>query len=120
MTMNHTYPLHDPTNGVEVSEIHVNHPLKQHPNGSTKDPVKSFCDKAVFGKEDSDRHIISIFAIALASKGKTFVELGVREGHTTQPLLTAAEMNKGHLWSVDLNPPTVFGVTLISASNATR
>ena len=108
MTMNHTYPLHDPTNGVEVSEIHVNHPLKQHPNGSTKDPVKSFCDKAVFGKEDSDRHIISIFAIALASRGKTFVELGVREGHTTQPLLTAAEMNNGHLWSVDLNPPTEF------------
>ena len=55
MTMNHPYPPHDPTNGVEVSEIHVNHPLKQHPNGSAKDPVKSFCDKAVFGKEDSDR-----------------------------------------------------------------
>jgi hypothetical protein len=70
--------------------------------------IKSFCDKALYGSNDSDRHIISIFSIALASKGKTFVELGVREGHTTQPLLEAAEMNGGHLWSVDLNSPSKF------------
>lgn len=70
--------------------------------------IKSFCDKALYGSNDSDRHIISIFSIALASKGKTFVELGVREGHTTEPLLEAAEMNGGHLWSVDLNSPSKF------------
>lgn len=70
--------------------------------------INTFCDKALYGDGDSDRHIISMFSIALASRGKTFVELGVREGHTTEPLLQAAEMNGGHLWSVDINPPSEF------------
>lgn len=70
--------------------------------------INTFCDKALYGNGDSDRHIISIFSIALASRGSTFVELGVREGHTTEPLLQAAELNGGHLWSVDLNPPSEF------------
>jgi len=46
--------------------------------------------------------------MALASRGKVFVELGVREGHTTEPLYEAAKLNEGHLWSVDLNDPTKF------------
>ena len=62
-----------------------------------------FIDKALKGDGDSDRHLISIFAMALASRGKTYVELGVREGHTTEPLYEAARLNGGHLWSVDLN-----------------
>jgi predicted O-methyltransferase YrrM len=57
------------------------------------------------GQMDSDRHLITLFAIALASKGKTYVELGVREGHTTEPLLKAATLNGGHLWSVDIQDP---------------
>ena len=65
-----------------------------------------FIDKALKGDGDSDRHLISIFAIALASRGKTYVELGVREGHTTEPLHQAAELNLGKLWSVDVNEPT--------------
>ena len=48
--------------------------------------MNKFIDKAVHGDLDSDRHIISIFAIALASRGKTYLELGVREGHTSEPL----------------------------------
>ena len=60
------------------------------------------------GELDSDRHIISIFAMALASRGKTYVELGVREGHTTEPLYKAAELNNGHLWSVDINEPSEY------------
>jgi hypothetical protein len=70
--------------------------------------IDNFCDKALYGNLDSDRHIITIFSIALASKGKTFVELGVREGHTTEPLYEAAKLNGGHLWSVDINIPTEF------------
>ena len=42
--------------------------------------MKKFIDKALHGKLDSDRHLISIFSIALASKGEVYVELGVREG----------------------------------------
>ena len=70
--------------------------------------IDDFCDKALYGNLDSDRHIITIFSIALASKGKTFVELGVREGHTTEPLYEAVKLNGGHLWSVDSNIPTEF------------
>ena len=64
--------------------------------------MKSLIDKAIHGDMDSERHLISIFAMALASKGKTYVELGVREGHTTEPLYEAARLNEGHLWSVCL------------------
>ena len=70
--------------------------------------MSSFVEKALKGTMDSDRHLVSIFAIALASRGKVFVELGVREGHTTEPLYTAAKLNHGHLWSVDLNDPSDF------------
>ena len=70
--------------------------------------MKSFIDKALNGDRDSDRHLISIFSIALASRGKVFVELGVREGHTTEPLYEAAKLIGAHLWSVDLNDPTKF------------
>jgi hypothetical protein len=73
-----------------------------------KNCIDDFCDKALYGNLDSDRHIITIFSIALASKGKTFVELGVREGHTTEPLYEAVKLNGGHLWSVDINIPTEF------------
>ena len=73
-----------------------------------KNCINDFCDKALYGNLDSDRHIITIFSIALASKGKTFVELGVREGHTTEPLYEAVKLNGGHLWSVDINIPTEF------------
>ena len=46
-------------------------------------------EKALHGNMDSDRHLVSIFAMALASRGKVVVELGVREGHTTEPLYEA-------------------------------
>ena len=70
--------------------------------------MNTFIEKALHGNMDSDRHLVSIFSMALASRGKVFVELGVREGHTTEPLYEAAKLNKGHLWSVDLNDPTKF------------
>ena len=70
--------------------------------------MKSLIDKAIRGDMDSDRHLISIFAMGLASRGKVFVELGVREGHTTEPLYEAAKLVGAHLWSVDLNDPTKY------------
>ena len=70
--------------------------------------MDKFIEKALHGDGDSDRHLISIFAMALASRGKTYVELGVREGHTTEPLYEAARLNGGHLWSVDLNDPSEY------------
>jgi len=59
--------------------------------------------KTLEGTGDSDRHLITLFAIALASKGKTYIELGVRSGATTAPLRKAAELNGGKLYSVDID-----------------
>jgi hypothetical protein len=64
--------------------------------------MDKFIEKALHGDGDSDRHFISLFALALASRGKTYVELGVREGHTSEPLHKAASLNDGRLWSVDI------------------
>ena len=52
--------------------------------------MDKFIEKALHGDGDSDRHFISLYAMALASRGKTYVELGVREGHTSEPLYEAA------------------------------
>jgi predicted O-methyltransferase YrrM len=69
--------------------------------------VRHFIDRFVSltstGKGDSDRHVMTLFSIALASKGKTYVELGVREGTTTLPILAAAHINNGTLYSVDVD-----------------
>ena len=70
--------------------------------------VNRFVNKSIDGKGDSDRHLLTLFSIALASKGETYVELGVREGHTTEPLYQAAWHNGGKLWSVARNEPTEF------------
>lgn len=58
--------------------------------------------KTKSGTSDSDRHLMPIFSIALASKGKIIVELGVREGISTLPLLLATSLNGGILYSVDI------------------
>ena len=65
--------------------------------------IDGFISLTSTGKGDSDRHAMVLFGIALASKGKTYVELGVREGTTTLPILAAAKMNEGKLFSVDVD-----------------
>ena len=70
--------------------------------------MEQFVKKCLYGELDSDRHLVTLFALALACHGKTYVELGVREGHTTEPILHAAKANNGHLWSVDLNKPSEY------------
>lgn len=65
--------------------------------------VSNFIEKAQTGINDSDRHFITLFSIALASRTKNIIELGVREGGTTLPLLTAINMNGGTLYSADIN-----------------
>ena len=60
--------------------------------------MDKFIEKALHGDGDSDRHFISLYAMALASRGKTYVELGVREGPTSEPLYEAAKANGGKLY----------------------
>lgn len=54
------------------------------------------------GKGDSDRHVLTLYAIALGHKAKRILELGVRNGDSTRPLVLAAYKNGGKLVSVDI------------------
>ncbi len=65
--------------------------------------IEDYIADALTGQGDSDRHTITLFAIALASKGKVFIELGVRSGKTSKPLMEAAKLNGGVLLSVDID-----------------
>jgi predicted O-methyltransferase YrrM len=65
--------------------------------------VNFLIEKTKFGDGDSDRHLMSLYSIALGSKSKNIIELGVRNGDTTLPLALAAKDNNGHLYSVDIN-----------------
>jgi len=56
------------------------------------------------GPGDADAHLLTLFSIALSIKAKVIVELGVRKGYTTVPLLLAAQKNNGKLDSVDIEP----------------
>lgn len=55
------------------------------------------------GKGDSDKHLLTMLGIALSCKSKNILELGVRSGGTTLPLLLAAKLNGGTLTSVDIS-----------------
>jgi predicted O-methyltransferase YrrM len=65
--------------------------------------INQYIETALTGSNDSDRHLMVLFSIALATKGKNFIELGVRSGTTTGPLKMAAQLNCGKLYSVDID-----------------
>lgn len=56
------------------------------------------------GKGDSDQHALTLYSVAIGSKAKRILELGVRNGDSTRPLLLAASKTGGTLTSVDLQP----------------
>jgi predicted O-methyltransferase YrrM len=58
------------------------------------------------GTGDSDKHLMTLYSIAIGMKAKRILELGVRGGSTTLPLLMAADKNKGTLTSVDIEETT--------------
>lgn len=60
-------------------------------------------EKANSGKGDSDRHLLTLFSLALSSHARNILELGVRRGDTTLPLLMAAKINSGIVDSVDIS-----------------
>jgi len=63
-----------------------------------------FVDKAINGIGDSDAHIVLLYALVLNLKAKNILELGVRNGDTTLPLLLGAATTGGFLNSVDIEP----------------
>lgn len=66
--------------------------------------LHSIIDKTLNGVSDSDQHLMTLFSLVLNIKAKKILELGVRFGDTTLPLLLAAKITNGHLTSIDINP----------------
>jgi len=58
------------------------------------------------GKGDSDKHVLTLYSIALGQNANRILELGVRNGDSTRPLLLAAYKNNGSLTSVDIQDTT--------------
>jgi hypothetical protein len=53
---------------------------------------------------DSDWHSLTIFSIVVQLKAKRILELGVRDGRTTLPLVYGASLTGGLVTSVDIAP----------------
>ena len=58
---------------------------------------------SLIGTGDSDQHLITMFSLVLQLKAKRILELGVRGGATTLPLLLGAEKTGGTVISIDIN-----------------
>jgi predicted O-methyltransferase YrrM len=63
--------------------------------------IDKLIDRTLNGEGNSDYHTMTIFSIALQIKAKKILELGVYHGATSEPLVWAASLTKGHLTSVD-------------------
>ena len=59
-----------------------------------------------YGPQDSDRHVLTCFSVAMQIHAKKILELGVRTGNTTLPFLCAAKELGGMVHSVDLDATT--------------
>jgi predicted O-methyltransferase YrrM len=65
--------------------------------------LDEFVFDVLHGKGDSDAHLLTLFSICLSIKAKKILELGVRTGSTTKPLLKASLLTGGHVTSVDID-----------------
>lgn len=64
--------------------------------------LKKLIEKTLNGSGDSDRHLMTLFSVCLSLKPKNILEIGVRNGDTTESLLEAARMTNSMLYSVDI------------------
>jgi len=56
--------------------------------------------------ETTHAHLVTLFGVAISLRAKTILELGVRGGSTTLPLLMAAKATGGKVVSVDVEETT--------------
>jgi len=56
------------------------------------------------GMDDTSHHLATLMSISVSIGAKNILELGVRRGITTKPLLLAAAITEGHVFSVDIEP----------------
>lgn len=95
-------PVDDVASGKkEFSQVRPVLPANPGNEGDLSQAMLSFVHAAMNPVEDTDGQLLSLFALALSIRGKVFVELGVRHPRSTLPLLWAAHLSGGMLWSVD-------------------
>lgn len=63
--------------------------------------LQDIVNRAVAGGTDSAQHLVTLFGISVSLRARRTLELGVRGGDTTRPLLLAAFLNAGTLTSID-------------------
>jgi predicted O-methyltransferase YrrM len=63
--------------------------------------IKNIIDKTLNGKGDSDKHLMLLYSLVIGSNSTSIIELGVRNGDTTLPLVLAAKETGGFVHSVD-------------------
>ena len=63
--------------------------------------IEKIINKTLSGTGDSDNHLMLLYSMVIGSKSKTIIELGVRGGDTTLPLVMAAKETDGVVYSVD-------------------
>lgn len=68
--------------------------------------INYLINKALYGAGDSDQHLLVLFSLVVASRSKNILELGVRSGDSTMPLLMGAKATGGILNSVDITNTT--------------
>jgi len=65
--------------------------------------IPQLINTTINGKGDSDKHLITLFSLVLQLNAKNILELGVRKGVTTLPLLAASKITGGSVVSVDID-----------------
>jgi len=68
--------------------------------------LEQLVNTVIEGIGDSDKHLLTLYSIALSINAKNILELGVRHGSTTLPLLMACDITNGKLESIDLEETT--------------
>jgi predicted O-methyltransferase YrrM len=80
-------------------------------------PISTLINNTLYENEDSSQHYITLFALVLSLRARNVLELGVRFGHTTKPLLQALSYFRGHLTSVDIQDNVCLRQELAGISN---
>lgn len=68
--------------------------------------LEMLLNQVKFGSQDSDKHLLTLWALVLQINAQRILELGVRNGNTTLPFLLGVTEVYGHVHSVDLEPTT--------------
>lgn len=61
-------------------------------------------NETLCGGGDSDKHLMFLYSMVIGSNAKNIIELGVRNGKTTVPLVLGAKKTGGMVHSVDKEP----------------